>query len=273
MNSSSAGPTPGSAAGASSIPSWTAASCPPGWRCSARTRASPAKSSSRRRTQRSSTRSSRPTGRARTTRPTTSNRCRRRRGSCMFGPDPKNTIMSTVVVMATSTMRHSQNWTPDFSKILTRGVKGIREEAQAKLAALSEPRDLVNKKAVPRSRHHHLRRHDDLVEALCEARRRAGREGEESSAEEGAAGDRRGVRMGSGEPGAHLPGGAPGPVVGPDVQPHRADLERHGPGPVGPVSVAVLPEGPGRGPDHQGIGDGVAPLRLAATWRSAWRSS
>jgi len=36
-------------------------------------------------------------------------------------------------------MRHSQNWTPDFNKILTRGVKGIREEAQAKLAALSEP--------------------------------------------------------------------------------------------------------------------------------------
>jgi formate C-acetyltransferase len=43
-------------------------------------------------------------------------------------------------------MRHSQNWTPDFSKILTRGVKGIREEAQAKLAALTEPRDLVYKK-------------------------------------------------------------------------------------------------------------------------------
>ncbi|MBP7937560.1 MAG: glycyl radical protein [Phycisphaerae bacterium] len=64
----------------------------------------------------------------------------------MYGPDPKNTIMMTIVVMATSPMRHSQNWTPDFSKILTRGVKGIREEAQAKLAALSEPRDLAYKK-------------------------------------------------------------------------------------------------------------------------------
>jgi pyruvate formate-lyase/glycerol dehydratase family glycyl radical enzyme len=64
----------------------------------------------------------------------------------MYGPDPKNTLMMTVVVMATSTMRHSQNWTPDFNKILTRGVKGIREEAQAKLAALSEPRDIVYKK-------------------------------------------------------------------------------------------------------------------------------
>ena len=64
----------------------------------------------------------------------------------MLGPDKKNTILWTCVVMATSPMRHSQNWTPDFSKILTRGVKGIREEAQAKLAALSDPRDFVYKK-------------------------------------------------------------------------------------------------------------------------------
>lgn len=64
----------------------------------------------------------------------------------MYGPDPRNLIMMTVVVMASSPMRHSQNWTPDFSKLLTRGVKGIREEAQTKLAALSEPRDIVYKK-------------------------------------------------------------------------------------------------------------------------------
>ncbi len=64
----------------------------------------------------------------------------------MYGPDPNNLIMMTVVVMATSTARHSQNWTPDFPKILNRGVKGIREEAQAKLADLSEPCDLVTKK-------------------------------------------------------------------------------------------------------------------------------
>ncbi|MCK9227599.1 MAG: hypothetical protein M0P30_07390 [Syntrophorhabdaceae bacterium] len=64
----------------------------------------------------------------------------------MYGPDPNNLIMMTVVVFATSPMRHSQNWTPDFSKILTRGVKGIRGEAQGKLAALSEPRDIVYKK-------------------------------------------------------------------------------------------------------------------------------
>jgi len=65
----------------------------------------------------------------------------------LLGPDPKNLLMYTCVVIATSPMRHSQNWTPDFTKILTRGVKGIREEAQAKLAALAEPRDVVYKRA------------------------------------------------------------------------------------------------------------------------------
>ncbi len=64
----------------------------------------------------------------------------------LYGPDPKNTVLMTCVLAATSTMRHSQNWTPDFTKILNRGVKGIRAEAQAKLAALSNPRDVVYKK-------------------------------------------------------------------------------------------------------------------------------
>jgi pyruvate formate-lyase/glycerol dehydratase family glycyl radical enzyme len=64
----------------------------------------------------------------------------------LFGPDKTNTLMMLGVLMATSTMRHSQNWTCDYGKLLTRGVKGIREEAQAKLAALTEPRDLATKK-------------------------------------------------------------------------------------------------------------------------------
>ncbi len=61
----------------------------------------------------------------------------------LLGPDKKNLLLWTCVVTATSPSRHSQNWTPDFTKILRRGVKGIREEAQAKLAALTEPRDVV----------------------------------------------------------------------------------------------------------------------------------
>lgn len=64
----------------------------------------------------------------------------------LYGPDRKNTILQTIVIISSSTARHSQNWTPDFSKILNRGVKGIREEAQARLAALTEPRDLAFKK-------------------------------------------------------------------------------------------------------------------------------
>lgn len=64
----------------------------------------------------------------------------------IFGPDPKNLLLPTCIVLVTSNIRHSQNWTPDFKKILTRGVKGIRAEAQAKLKALTEPRDVIYKK-------------------------------------------------------------------------------------------------------------------------------
>jgi pyruvate formate-lyase/glycerol dehydratase family glycyl radical enzyme len=64
----------------------------------------------------------------------------------LYGPDKDNVLRWTCVVLASSPMRHSQNWTPDFSKLHTRGVKAIREEAQAKLAALCEPRDTIYKK-------------------------------------------------------------------------------------------------------------------------------
>ena len=181
----------------------------------------------------------------------------------LYGPDPNNLLMQTVVIFASCSMRHSQNWTPDFTKILTRGVKGIREEAQAKLAALSEPRDIVYKKPFL-----------DAVVMTCDAmttwsrryaqlaRELAAKEAD-PPAEGGVAGDRRHLRAGSGEPGPHVPGSAPGAVVGPDVQPHRADLVRHGTGPDGSIPVAVLPEGHRRGPDHERIRDGVAALPLA----------
>jgi formate C-acetyltransferase len=54
--------------------------------------------------------------------------------------------MQTFVIVSSSTMRHSQNWVIDFGKMLTRGCKGMREEAQARLAALEHPRDLAFKK-------------------------------------------------------------------------------------------------------------------------------
>ena len=62
----------------------------------------------------------------------------------LYGPDRKNTLMWTLAMLATSTMRPHHNWTPDYSKILTRGVKSIREEAQAKRDALT-PRELALK--------------------------------------------------------------------------------------------------------------------------------
>src|SRR5512134_2867383 len=63
-----------------------------------------------------------------------------------FGSDPTNIgTKQTFVIINTSTMRHSQNWVIDFGKMLTRGCKGMREEAQARLAALEHPRDLAFK--------------------------------------------------------------------------------------------------------------------------------
>src|SRR5512147_2722586 len=64
-----------------------------------------------------------------------------------WGPDPANVgTKFSFVIISTSTMRHSQNWVIDFGKMLTRGCKGMREEAQAQLAALEDPRDLAFRK-------------------------------------------------------------------------------------------------------------------------------
>lgn len=63
-----------------------------------------------------------------------------------WGSDPENVgTKQTFVMVSTSTMRHSQNWVLDFEKMLKRGCKGMREEAQARLAALEDPRDLAFK--------------------------------------------------------------------------------------------------------------------------------
>lgn len=61
-----------------------------------------------------------------------------------WGPDPENVgTKFSFVAISTSTMRHSQNWVPDFEKIIRRGCKGLREEAQTRLDALTDPRDLA----------------------------------------------------------------------------------------------------------------------------------
>src|SRR5512137_309247 len=64
-----------------------------------------------------------------------------------WGSDPENVgTKFSFVIISTSTMRHSQNWVPDFEKMLKRGCKGLRAEAQAKLDALEDPRDLAFKR-------------------------------------------------------------------------------------------------------------------------------
>src|SRR5512139_2097662 len=64
-----------------------------------------------------------------------------------WGSDPANVgTKFSFVIVNTSTMRHSQNWVLDFEKMLTRGCKGLREEAQAHIDAMEHPRDLAYKK-------------------------------------------------------------------------------------------------------------------------------
>lgn len=62
-----------------------------------------------------------------------------------FGPDKSNIFLQTAVVLSSQSMRHSQNWVIDHGKLMQRGCKGIREEAQARLDALEHPLDLVEK--------------------------------------------------------------------------------------------------------------------------------
>ena len=47
----------------------------------------------------------------------------------IFGPDPRNIAIPPAVLLCSGVFRHSQNWVHDFAKILTKGCKGIKEEA------------------------------------------------------------------------------------------------------------------------------------------------
>lgn len=62
-----------------------------------------------------------------------------------FGADKTNLSKQTFVGMQTATLRNSQNWTHDYAKVLKRGFKGLRAEAEAKLAALDDPAQLAEK--------------------------------------------------------------------------------------------------------------------------------
>ncbi|EHQ91480.1 (2S)-3-sulfopropanediol dehydratase [Desulfosporosinus youngiae] len=62
--------------------------------------------------------------------------------------DPENPLNSRFLVNETATFRSSIQWVHDYEKVLKRGFKGIKEEAQQKLAALDplSPVDNMEKK-------------------------------------------------------------------------------------------------------------------------------
>jgi formate C-acetyltransferase len=64
----------------------------------------------------------------------------------IFGPDRNNTMTQTLVLPQTATLRNSQNWFHDYGKVMTRGFRGLKEEAEKKLRKLEHPVDLVEKK-------------------------------------------------------------------------------------------------------------------------------
>lgn len=65
----------------------------------------------------------------------------------IFGPDRNNISQQTGMLLCTGVWRSTMHWVPDYTKIINRGCKSLREEARAKLAALVHPHDLVEKAA------------------------------------------------------------------------------------------------------------------------------
>ena len=63
-----------------------------------------------------------------------------------FGPDRANASNATGVGMCSAVWRHSQNWAHDYAKVLTLGCAGIRAEAEARLAAMSDPYELATRR-------------------------------------------------------------------------------------------------------------------------------
>ena len=182
-----------------------------------------------------------------------------------WGSDPDNVgITQTFVIISTSTMRHSQNWVIDFGKMLTRGCKGMREEAQARIGSAGRPARPGLQEALLRSGRHRLRRLEPLCQALLRIGRRDGSQDDRCPAQEGTGGDRGRLRVGSGEPGAYLPGGDPGAVVHPAFLALRGDGRRTGqPGSHGPVFLSHVQEGHRRRADHAGRRAGAVPVPLA----------
>lgn len=63
--------------------------------------------------------------------------------------DPQDPLKSRFIVNETASFRSSIQWVHDYEKVLKRGFKGIKEEAQAKLAALDPLSPVDNMEKAP----------------------------------------------------------------------------------------------------------------------------
>jgi formate C-acetyltransferase len=91
--------------------------------------------------------------------------------------DTRKIVMGTHIITCTAISRHMLAWAHDYEKVLRRGVKGFKEEAQERLRALDplDPRDVLEKKPflqavvlVCDSMVAFARRHADLARDLAE---------------------------------------------------------------------------------------------------------
>lgn len=63
----------------------------------------------------------------------------------IFGPDRKNYYRQNQSISQSATARSSQNWVVDYGVVLRMGFKGLKEEAEKKLAMLKNPAEIVEK--------------------------------------------------------------------------------------------------------------------------------
>ena len=63
--------------------------------------------------------------------------------------DPKDVLKSRFIVNETASFRSSIQWVHDYERVLKRGLKGIKEEAQQKLAALDPNSPVNNRERAP----------------------------------------------------------------------------------------------------------------------------
>mgnify|MGYP005754694523 CR=1 FL=1 len=63
----------------------------------------------------------------------------------IYGPNKDNIYYQAGIVFSSGNNRSSQNWVTDWEKVIKRGMKAIKEDAQKRLDAIDHPRDLMTK--------------------------------------------------------------------------------------------------------------------------------